>query len=89
MLLPAATGWFVGLAWRGEFLPFVRGDWRVPAWVVGERETTSRRGGVGSDGEGYEDLRRRLEGEVASASASGVGQGRSDDVGNGQRQRVR
>ncbi|KAJ5206076.1 hypothetical protein N7472_002524 [Penicillium cf. griseofulvum] len=78
MLLPSALGWIVGVAWRRELLPGLSPastGFRVPAWVVGEQE---RRGGSGSgsgsggaEGERYEDLRRRLEGEVA-ASASGL-----------------
>lgn len=76
MLLPSALGWIVGVAWRAELLPGLSPastGFRVPAWVVGEQE---RRGGSGSESGGaererYEDLRRRLEGEVA-ASASGV-----------------
>lgn len=91
MLLPAVVGWFVGLAWRAEFLPGL--NWRVPAWVVGEKEpiaTARRSGGNGYGTEGserYEDLRRRLEGEVAAASSSGMeGQGQGV-AGEGQRQR--
>lgn len=91
MLLPAVVGWFVGLAWRAEFLPGL--NWRVPAWVVGEKEpiTMARRSGghgYGTEGsERYEDLRRRLEGEVAAASSSGMeGQGQGAS-GEGQRQR--
>lgn len=94
-LLPAAVGWFVGLAWRAELLPGLSPGahgFRVPAWVVGERER--RGGGVGSaagagavagsgsaaERERFEDLRRRLEGEVA-ASTSGL------ESGGGQRRR--
>ncbi|KAJ5972143.1 uncharacterized protein N7479_002061 [Penicillium vulpinum] len=76
MLLPSALGWIVGVAWRADLLPGLSSastGFRVPAWVVGEKE---RRGGSGSGSSGaererYEDLRRRLEGEVA-ASASGL-----------------
>lgn len=87
MLLPAAVGWVVGLAWRADLLPFVSSAWRVPGWVVGERGRERRGlaaagggGGAGGEGEGgyYEDLRRRLEGEAVAAAASG-----SDQVGVG------
>lgn len=103
-LLPALTGWIIGTAWRAELLPGLSPSatgFRVPAWMVGERE---RRGGVSaSDGgrsvaerERYEDLRRRLEGEVAASSGSegvdgsvggqrlrrGVGNGEVDGTGN-------
>lgn len=71
---------------------------RVPAWIVGEQERRgrSRAGagsgiGSGSGGHGvdedrgrYEDLRRRLEGEVAaSASASGLDAANPDERGRG------
>ena len=79
MLLPAAVGWFVGLAWRADMLPGASGAGRrVPAWVVGEREE-ARRVRNGTAGR-YEDLRRRLEGEVVAASGSGSG----SEQGQGQ-----
>lgn len=95
MLLPAATGWVVGLVWRAEVLPGGV-SWRVPAWVVGEKETTrrSRRrgGGAGSGSssgaedpnERYEDLRRRLEGEVVAAGRSSGMEGQGQGPGQGQ-----
>ncbi|OOQ91036.1 hypothetical protein PEBR_02236 [Penicillium brasilianum] len=90
MLLPSALGWIVGMAWRAELLPGLSPSshgFRVPAWIVGERE---RRGGVtgGAGGSGggsaaererFEDLRRRLEGEVAAST--------SVENGGGQRRR--
>ncbi|EKV07396.1 DSC E3 ubiquitin ligase complex subunit [Penicillium digitatum] len=76
MLLPSALGWIVGVAWRAELLPGLSPastGFRVPAWVVGEQERRSGSGSGlgGAERERYEDLRRRLEGEVA-ASASGL-----------------
>ncbi|KAJ5606194.1 hypothetical protein N7510_008975 [Penicillium lagena] len=78
-LLPALVGWVVGVAWRAELLPGLSPSshgFRVPAWIVGERETrNAASGNVGAgaaERERYEDLRRRLEGEAASASASGL-----------------
>lgn len=84
MVLPSVTGWFVGLAWRAEILPGVSMNWRVPAWVVGERERVSR----GEDGR-FEDLRRRLEGDVVAAggAASGVSTNGNGDSEQRQRQR--
>ncbi|KAJ5183576.1 hypothetical protein N7492_001192 [Penicillium capsulatum] len=85
MLLPAAVGWIVGVAWRAELLPGLSPSatgFRVPAWVVGERERRPGNGGAGSaaERERYEDLRRRLEGEVAASTGleggSGTGQRR-------------
>lgn len=86
MLLPAAVGWIVGVAWRAEMLPGLSPSatgFRVPAWMVGERERRGGNGGAGSaaERERYEDLRRRLEGEVAASTsglegASGAGQRR-------------
>ncbi|PYH84360.1 hypothetical protein BO82DRAFT_381533 [Aspergillus uvarum CBS 121591] len=82
LLLPAVVGWGVGLAWRTEALPlfFVPGGyrWRVPGWVVGQADRNSsssggaggREGTAGSGSERYEELRRRLEGEVVAASGS-------------------
>ncbi|KAJ5168226.1 uncharacterized protein N7482_003820 [Penicillium canariense] len=69
MLLPSIIGWLVGMAWRAELLPGLSpasNGFRVPAWIVGERE---RRGDGANGGtrsaaerERFEDLRRRLEG---------------------------
>ena len=71
-LLSAGVGWLVGYAWRNDILPGA-GGWRVPGWVVSEKR----------DGERYEGLRRRLEGEergavgaASGADASGTGTGR-------------
>jgi len=86
MLLPSVTGWFVGLAWRAEVLPGIGANWRVPARVVGERERVSRRGEEGR----FEDLRRRLEGEVAAGAGAASGVSNGDESGdNEQRQRQR
>ncbi|KAJ5504188.1 hypothetical protein N7463_007062 [Penicillium fimorum] len=95
MLLPSALGWIVGVAWRAELLPGLSPastGFRVPAWVVGEQErrggSDSGSGSGGAEGERYEDLRRRLEGEVA-ASASGLegsggqAQRRANNAGEG------
>ena len=87
MLLPAIIGWVVGLAWRAEILPGVAAAssssaWRVPAWMVGEKERVLPVGssssaaatptyGMTAD---YDDLRRRLDDEAAAAAASGQGQ---------------
>ncbi|KAJ5637939.1 hypothetical protein N7490_007818 [Penicillium lividum] len=88
MLLPSAVGWIVGIAWRAELLPGLSPSatgFRVPAWMVGERE---RRSGVANgsaaERERYEDLRRRLEGEAA-ASSSGLesGSGRRRNINGG------
>ncbi|KAL1964721.1 hypothetical protein VTN77DRAFT_6747 [Rasamsonia byssochlamydoides] len=75
-LLPAAVGWAVGVAWRADILPTSRrggGGWRVPAWLVGEKEPARRRSapisGHGGDSERYEDLRRRLDAASAAAAA--------------------
>lgn len=94
MLVPAALGWGVGMAWRMEFLPGLSAgsSWRVPAWMVGERENQrmlrgGRGGGSSRSGE-YDDLRRRLEGEAAAA-ASGSASASASGSGTAQRQRVR
>ena len=65
-------GWVVGFAWRRDVLPGA-GRWRVPEWVVGG----------GGRGERYENLRRRMEGEVGRATGvEGV-----DAGGEGRRRR--
>ncbi|CAG8032123.1 unnamed protein product [Penicillium salamii] len=86
MLLPSAVGWIVGVAWRAELLPglsSVSSGFRVPAWVVGEQERRSGPVGPGTEGERYEDLRRRMEGEVATASGL-EGSGQAQRRGTGE-----
>ena len=63
-LLGATIGWFVGYAWRNDVLPGALTRWRVPGWVVGIR--TQKRS------EGFEGLRRRLEGESSTGTATGT-----------------
>ncbi|KAF2812103.1 uncharacterized protein BDZ99DRAFT_496620 [Mytilinidion resinicola] len=63
--LAAAVGWAVGTAYRRELLPGASG-WRVPAWVVGEKQGQARSGG-------FEGLRRRLEGEREGGILAGEG----------------
>ena len=60
----AAVGWLVGVAWRNEIGPGGWARWRVPGWVVGEKKE-----------DGFEGLRRRLEGEGAGVGASVGGGG--------------
>ena len=61
----------MGYAYRNDVLPGAS-TWRVPRWVVGEAKT----------GEGYEGLRRRLEGESRS-----VASGRSAPTAEGEERR--
>lgn len=80
-LLPSVVGWAVGLAWRADILPVAR-QWRIPAWLVGEKESARRRVlgtsstgrgvniGSGEDSERYEDLRRRLDAAAAAATTT-------------------
>lgn len=42
------------MAWRNELGPAVWASWRVPEWLSGDKRR---------EGEGFEDLRRRLEAE--------------------------
>ncbi|KAK9778782.1 hypothetical protein SCAR479_04405 [Seiridium cardinale] len=63
-ILGALVGWVVGYAWRLEMLPRALTRWRIPGWMVGIR--TQRRS------EEFEGLRRRLEGEGSTATATGV-----------------
>lgn len=99
-LLPAITGWAVGVAWRADLLPASRGigrGWRVPAWIVGEKEPTRRSspagasatgtaGENGEDSEQYENLRRRLDAASAAAAAQ---QAASSSVAGESEQRQR
>jgi hypothetical protein len=61
-LISAVVGWILGYSWRNDVLPGVITQWRIPGWLVGI-ETQKR-------GEGFEGLRRRLEGENANAATA-------------------
>lgn len=63
-VLGAVVGWVVGYAWRNDMLPGALTRWRLPGWIVGLRSQKRRNG--------FEGLRRRLEGESSGAVASGV-----------------
>lgn len=64
-VLGAAVGWVVGYSWRNDLLPGALTRWRVPGWVVGARSQKRN--------DGFEGLRRRLEGENSAATlATGV-----------------
>ncbi|KAJ9199056.1 hypothetical protein DTO164E3_4760 [Paecilomyces variotii] len=83
-ILPALVGWCVGVAWRVEILPFGSKGWRVPAWMVGEKEvrrTQSSGNNGSSDAERYEDLRRRLEDESRAAAAAAASTSSGVDAG--------
>lgn len=91
-LLPAFVGWAVGTAWRADILPGSK-SWRVPAWLVGEKESrrpagaSSAVGGNGDaeDGERYADLRRRLDAASAAAAQQGASSGVEGSSGQSQR----
>lgn len=63
-LISAVVGWVVGYLWRNDVLPVVITRWRLPGWMVGVRGRKR--------GEGFEGMRRRLEGENSSAVGTGV-----------------
>lgn len=72
--LCASVGWIVGYSWRNEVFPDSITRWRVPGWMVGERSQKR--------GEGFDSLRRRLEGEQATtATATGADGRLAGDVG--------
>lgn len=75
--LAAAVGWMVGMAWRGEWGPGAWSRLRVPGWVVGEKKAET--------GEGFEGLRRRLEGEGSGSGIDGRtnGEARRRTLGRG------
>lgn len=71
--LAAAVGWMVGIAWRGEWGPAAWGRWRVPGWMVGEKKAD-----MGE--EGFEGLRRRMEGEGRGSGSAIDGTGREGEA---------
>jgi hypothetical protein len=73
-LISAVVGWILGYSWRNDVLPDVITQWRIPSWLLGI-EAQKR-------GEGFEGLRRRLEGESAnSATATGADGRQGGDAG--------
>jgi len=72
-LLCAFVGWVVGYSWRNDVFPGTISQWRVPGWMVGI-EAQKR-------GEGFEGLRRRLEGESTTATATGADGRPAPDAG--------
>jgi hypothetical protein len=77
-LLAACVGWAMGYTWRNDVLPAGVTGWRIPGWLVG-METQKR-------GEGFESLRRRLEGENATATTATGADGQH--TGDGGRRRT-
>lgn len=71
----AAVGWLVGYAYRLDILPGEAGAWRIPD------RSKSRK-----DRERFDGLRRRMEGEAATASGSAVGEG--NEGGEGRRRTI-
>ena len=59
--LEAIVGWGIGIAWRNEILPEKIMEWRLPSWIMGGR----------NEGDGFEGLRRRLEGEGRASGVEG------------------
>lgn len=68
----ALVGWVVGLTYRRELLPGGAARWRLPD-VAGKRAERER----------YEGLRRRMEGDAATATGTDAG-----TAGNGRRRGV-
>lgn len=62
-LLGAVVGWVVGYSWRNDLLPSMLTSWRVPPWAVGIKARKKR-------SQGFEGLRRRLEGEDSTAGTA-------------------
>lgn len=65
--LAAGVGWLIGVAWRGEWGPGAWSRLRLPGWIVGEKKAEI--------GEGFEGLRRRLEGEGSGSGVDGRREG--------------
>jgi hypothetical protein len=64
-LLGALVGWAAGYSYRNEILPMAANQFRIPGWMVGIQ-------GVKRE-EGFEGLRRRLEGENEAAATGSDG----------------
>jgi hypothetical protein len=76
-VLGAAVGWIIGYSWRNDMLPGALTRWRVPGWVVGMRSQKRS--------DGFEGLRRRLEGENTAAAVATGAQGRQGAGDPGRR----
>lgn len=70
----AAVGWLVGYAYRLDILPGAASSWRVPDRSRGRKERQR-----------FEGLRRRMEGEAATASGSSGAVGGADATATGRR----
>ncbi|KAI9158502.1 DSC E3 ubiquitin ligase complex subunit 2 [Paramyrothecium foliicola] len=70
-VIGALVGWVVGYAWREGLMPASLISWRLPGWMVGLSH--QRRSAE------FEGLRRRLEGENATAGVSTGVQGQADN----------
>ncbi|KAL8911570.1 MAG: hypothetical protein Q9171_003284 [Xanthocarpia ochracea] len=76
-LISAAAGWFVGVAWRRDLGPEIWTTWRIPAWIIGDKQ------GRGGD---FERFRRRMEGEgrgTGSTADDNEGEARQRGLGRG------
>ncbi|KAL5615097.1 hypothetical protein BROUX41_005157 [Berkeleyomyces rouxiae] len=78
-LLGAVLGWIIGYAWK-DFMPTALVKWRLPGWMVGLAH--QKRGAE------FEGLRRRLEGEDSSVTATTSG-AQHQDSEVGQRRTMR
>ncbi|KAG4034952.1 hypothetical protein MFRU_002g03010 [Monilinia fructicola] len=65
-VISAVVGWIIGYCWRNDVLPAAITRWRLPGWMVGVQ--TKKRS------EGFEGMRRRLEGENTAAATGSDGQ---------------
>lgn len=81
-VLAALVGWVTGYAWREGVLPTAVVRWRIPAWMLGMSAPSRTRE--------FEGLRRRLEGEGATAAtATGAQQeGQQGDQNQPERRRT-
>ncbi|KAL1887999.1 hypothetical protein Cpir12675_006350 [Ceratocystis pirilliformis] len=78
-ILSAILGWIIGYAWK-DFMPAALVKWRLPGWMVGLAH--HKRGAE------FEGLRRRLEGEDSTATATSSGAQRQNGEA-GQRRTMR
>ncbi|KAM0128929.1 hypothetical protein ACHAPC_006482 [Botrytis cinerea] len=72
-LISAMVGWIIGYCWRNDVLPTALTRWRLPGWMVGVQAKKRS--------EGFEGMRRRLEGENTAAATGSDVVVRSSDSG--------
>jgi hypothetical protein len=80
-VLGAMVGWIIGYSYRHDVLPGRVTQWRLPGWMVGVKSPKRN--------DGFEGLRRRLEGENSAAATLATGiLGQGTGAGDAGRRRA-